>query len=150
MDAGPRKPGNYEVLWLEHEPEFRGRYYSFPKIRCYPKPAQKPHPPILLGAINNPRSLKRVAQYGDGWIPVVQTVEEFRHGVIQIKDFCEEHGRNFSDLDFTVFGIGDQWKTKADIISLKEAGANRVVLWLDSSTPDEFTKELSYLASECL
>ena len=45
-----------KALWTEHAPEFHGKYNDFPPIRCYPKPTQDPHPPVLLGAINNPRS----------------------------------------------------------------------------------------------
>ncbi|HEV8533978.1 MAG TPA: TIGR03619 family F420-dependent LLM class oxidoreductase, partial [Methylomirabilota bacterium] len=36
-------------LWTKREAEFHGKYYDFPPVRSYPKPAQKPHPPVLLG-----------------------------------------------------------------------------------------------------
>jgi alkanesulfonate monooxygenase SsuD/methylene tetrahydromethanopterin reductase-like flavin-dependent oxidoreductase (luciferase family) len=68
-------------LWTDHAAEYHGRYVDFPAVRCYPKPACKPHPPILLGSTNNRRAFKRVGEWGDGWIPAVQTVEEFSNGV---------------------------------------------------------------------
>ncbi len=59
-------------LWTKEEAEFHGRYYDFPPVYCYPKPAQKPHPPILLGG-NAPNVLQRVARYADGWLPTRTT-----------------------------------------------------------------------------
>ena len=55
-------------LWTKDEAEFHGRYYDFPPVYCYPKPVQKPHPPVLLGG-NAPNVLQRVARWGDGWLP---------------------------------------------------------------------------------
>jgi probable F420-dependent oxidoreductase len=135
-----------KALWTEHAPEFHGKYNDFAPIRCYPKPAQNPHPPVLLGAINNPRSLKRVAEWGDGWIPIVESVDEFKDGVELIKQYCGELGRNPQDLDFTVFGLGDQWTTRADIERIEPAGANRAVVWLQSTRTDALKKELDGLA----
>ena len=138
------------ALWTEHSPEFHGKYNDFPPIRCYPQPIQDPHPPVLLGAINNPRSLKRVAEWGDGWVPLVQSVEEFQEGVQQITSFCKDINRDPSEIDFTVFGIGDQWKSKEEIERLSAAGANRVVLWLNGVDTDELKSELDSLASMAL
>ena len=136
------------ALWAEHAPEFHGKYNDFPPIRCYPKPAQDPHPPVLLGAINNPRSLKRVAEWGDGWIPIVNSVDEFKEGVERITRYCTEFGRDAASLDYTVFGLGDQWKSRADVEPLKAAGANRIVVWLGGMTTDALKKELDVLARE--
>ena len=55
-------------LWTKDEAEFHGRYDDFPPVYCYPKPFQKPHPPILLGG-NAPNVLQRVVRWGDGWLP---------------------------------------------------------------------------------
>lgn len=134
-----------KALWTEHAPEFHGKYNDFPPIRCYPKPAKKPYPPILLGAINNPRALKRVAEWGDGWIPIVSTVDEFESGVEQIRRYCTEIGRDPNALDFTVFGLGDQWKSETEIKAIESAGANRVVVWLAGGSTDALKKELDVL-----
>ncbi len=109
-----------KALWTEHAPEFHGKYNDFPPIRCYPKPTQDPHPPVLLGAINNPRSLKRVATWGDGWMPIVNTPGELKEGVDRINEFCEEIGRDRSGLDFSVFGLSEQWKSKAEHEQLRQ------------------------------
>jgi probable F420-dependent oxidoreductase len=135
-----------KALWTEHAPEFHGKYNDFPPIRCYPKPAQKPYPPILLGAINNPRALKRVATWGDGWLPIVQSAEELTQGIKQIEGFCQDIGRDTSGLDYSVFGIGDQWKSKTEIEQLGKAGANRVIVMLTAeSKTDKLKAELDQL-----
>ena len=139
-----------KALWTEHAPEFHGKYNDFPPIRCYPQPTQDPYPPVLLGAINNPRSLKRVAEWGDGWLPLVQSPEEFKEGVEQIKGFCSDINRDPSELDFTVFEILNQWKSKDAIKQMSAAGANRVVLWLNGVGTDELKSELDELAGIAL
>ncbi len=135
-----------KALWTEHAPEFHGTYNDFAPIRCYPKPVQSPYPPILLAAINNPRALKRVAEWGDGWIPIVESADEFKAGVEQIKRHCDDIGRDSQNLDFTAFGLGDQWKARAEVEQIEAAGANRVVVWLAGAATDELKRELDGLA----
>jgi probable F420-dependent oxidoreductase len=139
-----------KVLWQDDVSEYHGRYVSFPPVRCFPKPRSKPHPPILLGSINNPRALKRVAEWGDGWIPVVQKVGEFADGVKQIKAFAAEMKRDANALDFTVFGGEKQWRSKEELREFERAGANRVVLWLDGQETDSILPEIDDLARTVL
>jgi probable F420-dependent oxidoreductase len=119
-----------KVLWTEDISEYHGRYVNFPPVRCFPKPKSKPHPPILLGSINNPRALRRVAEWGDGWLPVIRSVDEFADGVQRIKVIAVEIGRDPNALDFTAFGAEKQWRSAQEIRDFERAGANRVVLWL--------------------
>ena len=55
-------------IWTNDEAEYHGQYVNFDKIWQWPKPIQKPHPPILVGG-DAPNTLKRVVAYGDGWLP---------------------------------------------------------------------------------
>ena len=55
-------------LWTEEEAAHTGRYYNFPPVKSYPKPFQKPHPPVLLGGMA-PNVLRRVVAWADGWLP---------------------------------------------------------------------------------
>jgi probable F420-dependent oxidoreductase len=136
-----------KVLWTEDISEYHGRYVDFPPVRCFPKPKSKPHPPILLGSINNPRSLRRVAEWGDGWLPVVGSVDEFADGVQRIKAIAAEIGRDPNTLDFTVFGGEKQWRSAQEIQAFERAGANRVVLWLISQDLNSILSEMEELAS---
>lgn len=62
-------------LWTSEEPSFKGRYVQFENILFEPKPAQKPHPPILIGGNSRP-SMRRAANLGDGWLPWLITREQ--------------------------------------------------------------------------
>ena len=58
-----------KAIWTEDEPEFHGQYVNFDKCWAWPKPAQKPHPPILMGG-DGPTTFDRVLEYCDGWMPI--------------------------------------------------------------------------------
>jgi probable F420-dependent oxidoreductase len=55
-------------IWANDEASYEGKYVSFDRIRSYPKPIQRPHPPILVGG-SGPTVLDRVLAYGDAWFP---------------------------------------------------------------------------------
>lgn len=57
-----------KAIWGEETSEFHGRYVDFDPIWLWPKPVQRPHPPILIGG-EGPTVLERVLEYGDGWLP---------------------------------------------------------------------------------
>jgi probable F420-dependent oxidoreductase len=135
-----------KVLWEDEISSYRGRYVSFPPVRCFPKPGSKPHPPILVGSINNPRALRRVAEWADGWIPVVQRVDEFADGVKRIRATAAEIGRDPNAFDFTVFGTEQQWKSAKEIREFERVGANRIVLWLNSQDLQSILSEMEDLA----
>jgi probable F420-dependent oxidoreductase len=135
-----------KALWTEHAPEHHGKYFDFPPIRVYPKPARNPHPPILHGAITNPRSTKRVVEWGDGWMPVVTSVEEYAAGVEDIRARAKAVGRDPAELDFTVFGLAGQWRKPEEVAAFERAGASRVIFWLDGLTLEPILRELDALA----
>lgn len=139
-----------KVLWTDEISEYHGKYVDFPPVRCFPKPAHKPYPPILLGSVQNPRALKRIVDWGDGWLPLVRSVEEFAQGVKDIKSMAEKAGQNPNRFDFTTFGLTGQWKDPKEIEALGRVGANRVTLWLDQSDRDGILRELDDLASKVL
>jgi probable F420-dependent oxidoreductase len=56
----------FKALWTQERPSFDGRFYRFPEISVTPLPAQRPHPPILVGGNSRP-ALRRTVAYGDGW-----------------------------------------------------------------------------------
>src|SRR5438105_1420753 len=57
-------------IWTNDEASFDGKYVNFDRIWSWPKPAQQPHPPIIVGG-NGPRTLRRVIEYGDEWGPII-------------------------------------------------------------------------------
>jgi probable F420-dependent oxidoreductase len=57
-----------KAIWTQDEPEYHGDLVNFGPIWCWPKPVQKPHPPVLLGG-SGPKVLERVVAYADAWMP---------------------------------------------------------------------------------
>ena len=57
-----------KAIWTEEEPEYHGEFVNFDKMKQWPKPKQKPHPPIIVGGAF-PYAARRAVRYGDGWIP---------------------------------------------------------------------------------
>ena len=67
-----------KTIWAEEEPEYHGEFVSFDKMKQWPKPFQKPHPPIIVGGAF-PYAARRAIRYGDGWIPRDDWLETRRH-----------------------------------------------------------------------
>ena len=57
-----------KAIWTQDVAEYHGELVNFAPTWCWPKPVQKPHPPILLGG-SGPKVLQRVVAYADGWMP---------------------------------------------------------------------------------
>ena len=70
-----------KAIWTQDEAEYHGELVDFGPMWCWPKPVQKPHPPVLLGG-NGPNTLKRVIAYADEWMPnrgaALQRIPELR------------------------------------------------------------------------
>jgi probable F420-dependent oxidoreductase len=65
-------------LWTSEEAEYHGEHVDIPSTFCWPKPVQRPHPPIYLGG-ESEAALNRLAEHGDGWLPRGHTtVDEIR------------------------------------------------------------------------
>src|SRR5207237_8407068 len=80
-------------LWTKPEAEFHGKFYDFPPVRSNPKPAQKPHPPVLLGG-GAKNVLQRVVAWGDGWLPNRITPEQLRESRAALDRLAKAAGRD--------------------------------------------------------
>ena len=118
-----------KAIWTEDEASYSGRYVNFERIWCWPKPAQKPHPPVLVGG-NGPRVLDRVLAYGDEWMPNRSTDEEIIARVAELESRAEEAGRE--RIPVTVAGMAPDARR---IERLGQAGVDRVVFWLPPDSP---------------
>jgi probable F420-dependent oxidoreductase len=95
-----------KLLWTEDEPEFTGEFCRFPKVCSYPKPVQKPHPPIIFGGESAP-ALRRVGEVGNGWFGVNVTPEDAKTKIARMRQYAQAAGRDPGKLHFTVSpGIG--------------------------------------------
>jgi probable F420-dependent oxidoreductase len=92
-------------IWTKSEPEYHGDIVDFPKMRTWPKPVQKPNPPVIVGGAF-PHSARRAVRYGDGWIPNASRghyadVTEF---LPQFRQMAAEAGREVASVPVTIWG----------------------------------------------
>jgi probable F420-dependent oxidoreductase len=111
-------------LWTKPEAEFHGKYYDFPPVKVYPKPAQMPHPPVLLGG-TAANVFKRIVAWGDGWLPTGSTPEQIREGRAVLDRLAREAGRDPAALTISAHG---QPPDRDLLRRLVDAGADRVVV----------------------
>ena len=94
-----------KAIWTSDPVEFHGQYFHIPKAIILPKPVQKPHPPIEMGAFN-PRTFRRIATLCDGWNAVFLPPEQVAAMFNTIKQMTKEAGRDPSALTLTVRANG--------------------------------------------
>lgn len=136
-------------LWTKDEAEYHGTHYDFPPVKSFPKPAQKPHPPVYLGGTAR-NAFKRVVEWGDGWIPAWVSPDEIKHGRETINQLAAKAGRDPASIQILVFGTPGQFRDREAIKDLEEAGADRVTIWLDSTDGDQAVAELDEIARKVL
>ncbi len=113
-----------KAIWSQDEASYRGDFVSFERIWSWPKPAQRPHPPVLVGG-NGPTVEDRVLAFGDAWMP------NYGRGA---DDLVERWGRlrDRADrpIDFMAMGV----PAEAEVLEkLQQAGCRRVVRWVPSA-----------------
>ena len=103
-------------LWTKPTASYKGRTVEFHDVQMYPKPVQKPYPPIWIGG-TSVSAVRRAARFGDGWLPSGATVEEIHRGASALSDRLKEYGREGARLTvglnvFTVLGktYDEAWK----------------------------------------
>jgi probable F420-dependent oxidoreductase len=119
-------------LWTKPEASFEGKYVKFPAVKSYPKPAQKPHPPVLFGANGGAkgpeRVLRDVVEIGDGWMPLRLKPAQLTANLATLKQMCQEAGRDFSKMDITMFRPFERDEVKRTYAEYEEAGCQRIVV----------------------
>jgi probable F420-dependent oxidoreductase len=106
-ERGPRADEFLEVLkrvWTTDPAEVRGQYFTLPKSILQPKPVQRPHPPIYLGAYA-PKALERVGRTADGWLPAGVPLTALGPMMAQIRETARSAGRDPSALQLITFAF---------------------------------------------
>ena len=123
------------AIWTKSKPEYSGEHVHFPPMMTWPKPAQKPHPPVIVGGAY-PHGARRAIAYGDGWLPharrpaygdVLGLLPDFRKMAV-------EAGREPASLPITVFGVAED----LDLIKrYRDAGVARLIFNVPPAKADE-------------
>ena len=129
-----------KAIWTEDEPEYHGELVAFPKMKSWPKPVQKPHPPVIVGGAF-PHAARRAIRYGDGWVPHAgrpqySDVTDF---LPKFREMMAEAGRSLAEVPITVFGVPESLDRLKDY---RDRGVARVVVSLPSALAEEILPAL--------
>lgn len=113
-----------KLLWTQEEAEYHGKYYDFPPVRSFPKPVQKPYPPIIIGGMAK-NVLKRIVAHADGWLPNRVTPAELEAARKELDTLATDAGRDPKSITITIYG---QTPERAHVQSLLDAGADSVIV----------------------
>ncbi len=136
-------------IWSEEAPEFHGEHVNFDPIWSYPKPAQVGGPLILLGASSR-WTYARIAEYGDGWMPIYQNAKrreaqggiDYAVGVRETREAWHRANRQ-GKPDLSVFGVPPSHGAIEELVA---AGFNRLVFGLPADDADVVIPLLDRLA----
>ena len=120
-----------KAIWTESKPEYHGEIVDFGPMMTWPKPVQKPHPPVILGGAF-PWAARRAIRYGDGWYPNAASgnPEEYMPA---FRKMAQEAGRDPASLPVTLGGAPED----ADKLKrFRDLGAARVNVTLMSEKAD--------------
>ena len=131
-----------KALWTEEEASFHGEMVNFDPVWLYPKPVQRPHPPILLGGSSD-HTLKRVVEFCDGWLPIARAGFNAREAVARLHQAASAAGRDFSTLSIHTFAAPPE---EAVLAEYREAGIQRSFLSIPDLTRDEILGVLDQYA----
>ena len=137
--------GAMKALWTQEQAEFDGDFVKLAPSFAWPKPVQKPHPPIHVAA-NAPKGLGRVVAYGDGWFPMPGDDPETTlfSQIPELHRRLEAAGREPQSVEISVY-----W-TPADetfIARCRETGVDRVIFMLDPVGESEALGQVDDLVS---
>jgi len=127
-----------KALWTQEKAEFHGEFVNFDLAWQYPKPLQKPHPPVFLGGESD-HTLKRVVEFCDGWFPRPRSGWEPGTAVTRLHRAAEAAGRDPATLSITVFAAPSD---AAKLAVYRESGIDRVLLEVPDLPRDEVLRLL--------
>ena len=127
-------------IWTKSKAEYHGEFVNFDPMMAWPKPAQKPHPPVIVGGAF-PFGARRAIRYGDGWLPhrarpqypdVAAFIPEFRK-------LAAEAGRDPATLPISIWGA----KPDLDVLRRdRDSGVARIVITFESAAADAVLPDL--------
>jgi probable F420-dependent oxidoreductase len=119
-------------IWTQDKAEYHGKHVDFEPVMTWPKPIQKPHPPIHVGGAW-PQAARRAVRYGNGWMPIAGRGDHTLKVLPEFQKMIKEAGRSPKDLEVSLFGVtpdADEVKRAAD------AGVTRMIFGLPPADAD--------------
>jgi probable F420-dependent oxidoreductase len=119
-------------IWTKDEAEYHGEIVKFDPIFAWPKPVQKPYPPILVGG-GFPQGARRAIRYGDGWLPIMNA-DALAAVLPKFRDMAKEAGRDVDEVTISA------WQHRCDADTAKrfrDLGAARLITTLPPAGRDK-------------
>ncbi|PYM59670.1 MAG: LLM class F420-dependent oxidoreductase [Candidatus Rokuibacteriota bacterium] len=134
-----------KAIWTRETADFHGRFVNFDPIWAYPKPVQKPHPPVLLGG-ESEHTLRRVVEFCDGWFPRGRNAADagpVLAGLDRLGVLARQAGRDPKTISTSVFGA----RPDAPVLDgYRAAGVTRAVFRLPPEGRDRILPLLDQYA----
>jgi probable F420-dependent oxidoreductase len=119
-------------IWTKDEAEYHGKFVNFDKIWSFPKPVQKPHPPILMGG-SGPHARQRAADFDGHWMPIVGR-DSIDEGIADLRQRAEKVGRDPATVTVSLFGARPD---EGKLAAWRDMGIHRALFNLPSAGRDE-------------
>jgi probable F420-dependent oxidoreductase len=148
-NRGPRSGSYVEVMkriWCDEVSTYKDEFYDLIPCRAYPKPIQKPHPPVIIAG-HVPATFRRIAAQGDGWWTIDNTPAQLMPQLEQLKAELAKRGRSMAELAF----VASPYPHKADLKMIQDyaaLGVTELVLMAYPEQPDKLETLLVDLAKQ--
>lgn len=132
-------------IWTKSKAEYHGEFVNFDPMMTWPKPVQKPHPPIIVGGAF-PFGARRALRYGDGWMPhrTRSSYADVQALLPKFREMAAEAGRDPASVPITIWGA----RENLDLLKRdRDDGVSRLVVSLDSAKADTILPELDRWAT---
>ena len=118
------------AIWTQSKAEYHGEFINFDPMMAWPKPVQKPHPPIIVGGAF-PHGARRALRYGNGWIPISgrASAGDIAEQLPRFKQMAAEAGRDPATVPLSLFSVPEDADT---LKRYRDLGISRVVVSLES------------------
>ncbi len=136
-------------LWTAERSQLESPYAPISEVGFAPKPVQKPYPPVWFGGETR-AALKRVVQQGDGWFPAFLSPDAFATKAAELKQLCEEQGRDFASVTICVFPANRAFFTQEAIRTYRQHGASILLAPVVSPKREEFVTQMKRFREEVM
>ncbi|MEM1575786.1 MAG: TIGR03560 family F420-dependent LLM class oxidoreductase [Nitrososphaerota archaeon] len=147
-----------KLMWIQDKVDFNGKYYKIKNGINFPKPIQKPHPPILIGGRGEKLTLKVIAKYANRFNVPHASLEEYKRKLSILKEHCLNIGRNFNEIEKTlradiIIGL-DEKEVKGIKERIIKDGRNKKYIsgekWEDIPEEEYFNSRIVGTPEECI
>lgn len=134
------------ALWSQDCVDYEGEFCAFSGVRSYPKPVQRPHPPIICGG-ESEAALRRAADLGDGWYGMNVSVEAARACIHKVSEYAKAAGRA-KELHFSINPGMGQRISRDEMEELRDVGVDQIIMGSFAASAQEVREEIERLAAD--